>query len=143
MNPGSLLSLSQKVFTDPYLDPHQFLPLPNFFFNIFLPSTSWFSKWSVTHRYPVCPFPLTTRATSFAHPNILDLIPRNICLSQRSLCSLFHSPLFSCKMPSSAPYSPTPQSCVFPSVCCYRNSCGLWFAFRLCRHYKLFTQHCR
>jgi len=52
----------------------QFLPLPYFFFNIFLPSTSWFSKLSATHQNPVCPFPLTICAISFAHPNVLDLI---------------------------------------------------------------------
>ena len=50
------------------------------FFNIFLPSTPWFSKWSVTlrfpHQYPVHPFPLHIRATSFAHPRVLDLSTR-------------------------------------------------------------------
>jgi hypothetical protein len=57
MEPESSLPLSQEPAICPYPEQAQSSPCPLFHFykihfNIILPSTSWFSKWSPSFMFP-------------------------------------------------------------------------------------------
>ena len=79
-------------------------PLPEVHLDIILPSTSGFSKWRVSlrfpHQNPVYTSALTHAAAYSAHPILLDLITRIIFGEEyrsrsSSLCSILHSLLTS------------------------------------------------
>ena len=105
MEPESSLPHSQVPATCPYLRQHDPVHTPTSYFlmihlNIILPSTSGFSKWFLSLRFPdqnpVYVSPLLIRATCPTHLIFLDFTTRTILGEQyrsfsSSLCSFLHS----------------------------------------------------
>jgi hypothetical protein len=122
--PVRILShISQSLFP-----PFNFLKIH---FNIILPSTPEFSKWSLSLRCPqqnpIYTFPI--RVTCYSHLTRLGLITRIIFGEQyaswsSSLCSFLQSPVTSSLLSSNVllgPYSQTPSAYV-PQPQCERPS---------------------
>ena len=137
MEPDDSLSSSQQPTPCPYFEPDQSSSSPRppplsysikIHFNIKLPSTYRYSKWTpslnVPHPNPVCPSPLPHTCYNPCPSLLLDLIASIIFGAEyetwsSSLCSFLQSPV-TCPslawVPSLAPYCQTSPLHVLASV---------------------------